>query len=60
MGISSKAQETRSNDVPTPMETGGVGDSQCWVDQVEASADDEFWRDRPAKHRWSQLRRWED
>ena len=55
-----EAQETRSNDVPTPMETGGVGDGQSWADQVEASADDEFQRDRPTKHRQSQLRRQED
>ena len=56
----SKAQETHSNDVPAPMETGGAGDSWSWVDQVEASADDEFRRDRPTKHRWSQSRRQED
>ena len=43
----SKAQETCSDDVPAPMETGGVGDGWSWVDQVKASADDEFWRDRP-------------
>ena len=55
-----EAQETRSNDVPAPMETGGVGYGQSWVDQVKASADDEFQRDRPAKCCWSQLRRWED
>ena len=48
------------DDVPAPMETDGVGDGQSWVDQVEASADDEFWRDRPAKHHQLQSRRWED
>ena len=42
------------------METGGVGDGWSWVDQVEASADDEFQRDRPMKHHQSQLRRRED
>ena len=42
------------------METGGVGDGLSWADQVEASADDEFQRDGPTKHRRSQLRRWED
>ena len=42
------------------METGRVADGQSWVDQVEASADDEFQRDRPAKHRRSQSRRQED
>ena len=55
-----EAQETRSDDVPTPMETGGMGDGQFWADQVEASADDEFQRDRPTKHHQSQLRRRED
>ena len=55
-----EAQETHSNDVPAPMETGGVGDGRSWVEQVEASADDEFQRDRPAKHHQSQLRRRED
>ena len=56
----SKAQETHSNDVPAPMEKGRAGDGQSWVDQVEASADDEFQRDRPVKHRQSQSRRQED
>ena len=55
-----EAQETRSDDVPAPMETGGAGDGQSWVDQVEASADDEFQRDRPTKHLQSQSRRQED
>ena len=56
----SEAQWTRSDNVPAPMETGGAGDGWSWADQVETSADDEFWRDRLAKHRWSQLRRQED
>ena len=56
----SKAQETHSDDVPTPMETGGAGDSRSWSDQVKASADDEFQRDRPVKHHQSQSRRRED
>ena len=55
-----EVQETRSDDVPAPMETGRVGDGWFWVDQVKASADDKFLRDRPAKHRRSQSRRWED
>ena len=55
-----EAQETRSNDIPAPMETGGVGDGWSWMEQVEASADDEFQRDRPMKHRRSQSRRQED
>ena len=44
-------------DVPAPMETGGAGDGWSWVEQAEASADNEFRRDRPAKHRWSESRR---
>ena len=55
-----EAQETHSDDVPAPMETGGAGDGQSWVDQVKASADDEFLRDQPTKHCWSQSRRQED
>ena len=55
-----EAQETHSNGVPAPLETGRVGDGQPWVDQVEASADDEFRRDRPVKRHWLQSRRWED
>ena len=55
-----EAQETRSDDVPAPTETGRVGDGQSWAEQVEASADDEFQRDRPAKRCQSQSRRQED
>ena len=53
----SEAQVTCSNNIPAPMETGGVGDAKSWAEQVEASADDDFQRDRPTKHRRSQLRR---
>ena len=49
-----------SNDTPAPMETGGVGDSQSWTDKVEANLDEKFQTDRPAKHRWSQSKRWEE
>ena len=55
-----EAQETHSDDIPAPMETGRVGEGWSLVDQVEASADDEFQRDRPTKHRQSQSRRRED
>ena len=55
-----EAQETHSDDVPAPMETCGVGDGQSRVNQVKASADDKFQRDRPAKHCRSQSRRRED
>ena len=55
-----EAPEACSDDVPAPMETGGAGDGRSWVDQVQASADDEFWRDRPTKHCWLQSRKQED
>ena len=51
------AAQGAPSDVPAPMETGGVGDGWSWVEQAEASADDEFRRDRPTKHRQSESRR---
>ena len=48
-------QGARSN-APTPMETGGAGDGSSWVEQVEASNEEE-WRGRPTKHHWSPSRR---
>ena len=54
----SVAQGARSN-VPAPMETGRAGDGRSWADWAEARTDDEFRRDRPAKHHWSASRRWE-
>ena len=51
-------QEARSNP-PMPMETGGAGDGQSWVEQVEASAEEEWRRGRPAKYHWSMSRKWE-
>ena len=47
MGVTT--QGARS-DAPTPMETGGVGDGHSWVDQVDACPEEEWKRDRPAKH----------
>ena len=44
---------------PAPMETGGAGDGQTWVEQVETSAEAEFQWARPPKHPCSQSRRWE-
>ena len=38
------------SDAPTPMETGGAGDGHSWVDQVEACPEEEWRRDRLAKH----------
>ena len=41
------------SDTPAPMETGGAGDGQSWVECVEAGMDEEFQQDRPAKcHRY--------
>ena len=51
-------QGARSN-VPTPMETGGAGDGRSWAEQAEACPEEEWRRDRPAKHRWSSPRRWD-
>ena len=48
------------SDTPAPMETGRVGDSQSWAERVEAGIDEEFQKDRPAKHCWSQSRRREE
>ena len=48
----------RSN-TPAPMETGGVGDGQSWAERIEASVEEEFQQDRPAKRRWSQSKRHE-
>ena len=52
------APQGATSDVPTPMETGGAGDGQSWVEQTEA--EDDFKRCRPTKCPWSQSRRWED
>ena len=57
-GIEASTPQGATTDVPAPMETGGAGDSQSWVEQVEV--EDNFKRDRPVKHRRSQSRRWED
>ena len=44
---------------PAPMETGGAGDGQLWVEQVEAGEEEPFQRSRLAKHPRSQSRRHE-
>ena len=44
---------------PMPMETGGVGDGWSWAEQAEASAKEEWRRDRPTKCHWSSSRKWE-
>ena len=55
-----ETQGTGFDDAPAPMETGGVGDGQSWANQVKASVEEEFQKDRPAKHHQSQSRRWEE
>ena len=44
---------------PIPMETGGAGDGRSWVEQAQASTEEEWRRDRPAKHHRLSPRRWE-
>ena len=56
--IEASTPQGATSDVPAPMETGGAGDGQSWVEQTEA--EDDFKRRRPAKHPRSQSRRWED
>ena len=41
------------SDAPTPMETGGAGDGHSWADQVKACPEEEWRRDRLAKHHWA-------
>ena len=47
------------SDPPVPMETGGAGDGQSWVEQAKASADEEWRRGRPAKCHRSMSRKQE-
>ena len=47
------ATQGAHSDAPTLMETGGAGDGCSWVDQVEACPEEEWRRDRPAKHPWA-------
>ena len=47
------------SNTPAPMETGGAGDGQTWVERVETSAEAEFQQARPPKCPRSQSRRWE-
>ena len=41
LGKEVSAPQGASSDPPMPMETGGAGDGQSWVEQVEASAEEE-------------------
>ena len=47
------ATQGACSDAPTPMETGGAGDGHSWVDRVDACPEEEWRRDRPAKHPWA-------
>ena len=53
------ATQGACSDAPTPMETGGAGDGRSWVDKVDACPEDEWRRDRLAKHPWPLSGRWE-
>ena len=59
LGKEGSATQGARSDSPAPMETGGVGDGQSWVEQAEASAAEEWRRGRLAKHHWSAPRKWE-
>ena len=59
LGTESSVIQGARSDPPMPMETGGVGDGQSWVEQAEASAEEEWRRDRPTKHHRSSSRKWE-
>ena len=49
LGTESSTTQGAHSNPPMPMETGGVGDGQSWVEQAEASTKEEWRRDRPAK-----------
>ena len=61
LGAETPAAETPAapSDTPAPMETGRVGDGQSWAEHMEASVEEEFQQDRPAKHRQSQSKKHE-
>ena len=52
------ATQGACSDAPTPMETG-AGDGHSWVDQVEACPEEEWRRDRLAKHPQASSGRWD-
>ena len=47
LGKGGSVTQGARSDTPAPMETGGVGDGQSWVEQAEASADEELRRADP-------------
>ena len=56
--IEASAPQGATADVPTPMETGGAGNSRSWAEQTKD--EDDFERCRPAKRLRSQSRRREN
>ena len=58
-GTESSVTQGAHSDPPMPMETGGVGGGRSWAEQAEASAKEEWRRDRPTKHCRSSSRKWE-
>ena len=60
LGKESSMTQGSCSDPPVPMETGGAGDGQSLAEQAEASTEEEWRRDRPAKHHWSLSRKQED
>ena len=50
LGKEGSATQGARSDSPAPMEIGEAGDGQSWVEQAEASANEEWRRGRPAKH----------
>ena len=61
LGAETPAPETPAapSDTPAPMETGGVGDGQSWVEHMEAGVEEEFQQDRPMKRHRSQSKKHE-
>ena len=53
------ATQGARSDAPTPMETGGAGDGHSWVDQVDVCPEEEWRRDRAAKHPQALSGRWD-
>ena len=59
LGKEGSAPQGAHSDPLAPMETGGAGDGQSWVEQAEASVEEEQRRDRLTKHHWSSSRKHE-
>ena len=65
LGKEGSVTQGACSNLPTPMETGGMGDGQSWAEQVKASTtgtpggtfDEECRRDRPTKHHRSASRK---